>query len=261
MARSSLYEARKRADAVDPERARLRAQVQQLHAESRAAAGSRTLSAQLKAAGEPVGRFKVRRLMRECGLESKQPPKRHYQKPDKPSEVAPNILNRGFEVEAPNRVWCSDVTYIDVAGEWLYLAIVLDLYARRVVGWALSDSPDSQLTCRALELAFELRGQPTGLLMHTDQGSHYTSDEYRKCLRRLGIRHSMSRRGNCWDNSPMERFFRSLKSEWITGRRYSDIRVAIADITDYVSYYYNYRRPHSTNDYMTPTAFEEKNVA
>lgn len=259
--RSSLYEARERAEAVDPERARLRAQVTELHAESRAAAGSRTLSAQLKAEGLAVGRFKVRRLMRECGLESKQPPRRHYRKADKPSEVAPNILDRAFTVEAPNRVWCSDVTYINVGGEWLYLAVVLDLYARRVVGWSLSDSPDAQLTCRALELAFELRGRPTGVLMHTDQGSHYTSDDYCKCLRRLGIRQSMSRRGNCWDNSPMERFFRSLKTEWIAERHYPDIRVAIADITDYVSHYYNCKRPHSTNEYMTPAACEAKAAA
>lgn len=261
MPRSSVYGARERTEALDPERVRLRARITSLHAESRAAAGTRTLSAQLKAAGESVGRFKARSLMRECGLESKQPPKRHYYKAEKPSELAPNILDRAFTVEAPNRVWCSDVTYIDVAGEWLYLAVVLDLHARRVVGWALSGSPDSQLTCRALELAFELRGRPSAVLMHTDQGSHYTSDQYRKSLRRLGIRHSMSRRGNCWDNAPMERFFRSLKTEWLAGIRYNDIRAAINDITGYVSHYYNFKRPHSVNNYMTPAAFEAKIAA
>lgn len=259
--RSSVYEARRRTERCDPDRARLKAQVVELHTESRGAAGSRTLSARLKAAGEPVGRFKARSLMRECGLQSKQPPGRHYRKPESPSEVAPNILDRQFEVEAPNRVWCSDVTYIRVGGEWLYLAIVLDLYARRVVGWALSDSPDSALTCQALRLAFELRGHPTGVLMHTDQGCHFTSDEYRSCLRRLGIRHSMSRRGNCWDNSPMERFFRSLKTEWLPANGYSDVRVAIADITDYVSHYYNWKRPHTHADYKTPAAFEAEQAA
>ena len=127
----------------------------------------------------------------------------------------PNILSREFDVPAPNQVWCGDITYIWAQGKWHYLAVVLDLCARRVVGWALSEKPDADLVVKALDMAYEQRGRPQGLMFHSDQGSQYASRLFRQRLWRYRIRQSMSPRGNCWDNAPMERVFRSFKTEWI----------------------------------------------
>ncbi len=158
-------------------------------------------------------------------------------------------------------VWCGDVTYIWAGARWVfYLAVVLDLYARRAVGWAMSESPDSALTTRALAVAYEARGRPKGVMFHSDQGCQYTSVAFQQQLWRYRIKQSMSRRGNCWDNAPMERFFRSLKSEWIPSQGYPSSGQAIADVLVYVNQYYNHVRPHSTNQYQTPGA-REKAVA
>ena len=153
--------------------------------------------------------------MREMGLESKQPGKHRYKLAVKPSDMANNILNREFNVSQPNQVWCGDVTYIRVGSSWLYLALVIDLYARRIIGWACSDSPDSQLTIKALQVAYEARSKPKKVMFHSDQGCHYTSKAFIQQLGRYKIRQRMSRRGNCWDNAPMERCFRSFKTEWM----------------------------------------------
>ncbi len=125
------------------------------------------------------------------------------------------VLRREFNVNRPNEVWCGDVTYIWTGRRWAYLAIVMDLYARKPVGWAMSLSPNSQLTGQAISMAYEQRGRPSNVMFHSDQGCHYTSTYFRQLLWRYQIKQSMSRRGNCWDNAPMERFFRGLKSEWI----------------------------------------------
>ncbi|EFD5042694.1 IS3 family transposase [Escherichia coli] len=139
----------------------------------------------------------------------------------------------------PNQVWCGDVTYIWTGKRWAYLAVVLDLFARKPVGWAMSFSPDSRLTMKALEMAWETRGKPGGVMFHSDQGSHYTSRQFRQLLWRYQIRQSMSRRGNCWDNSPMERFFRSLKNEWMPVVGYVSFSEAAHAITDYIVGYYS----------------------
>lgn len=135
---------------------------------------------------------------------------------------------------------------------WIYLAAVMDLYARRIVGWALSNRPDSQLTTRALRVAFESRGCPQQLMFQYDQGSHYTSIEFRQMLWRYRIKQSMSRRGNCWDNAPMEHFFRSLKTERVPEHGYASQGQAAADVLRYLTDYYNHQRPHSYNGYRTP---------
>lgn len=171
--------------------------------------------AMMQEEGEQIGRFKVRSLMRELALISKQPGSHAYKKATVERPDIPNTLNRAFDVEAPNQVWCGDITYVWAQGKWHYLAVVLDLYARRVVGWALSEKPDGDLVVNALDVAYEQRGKPQGLLFHSDQGSQYGSRQFRQRLWRYRMRQSMSRRGNCWDNAPMERVFRSLKSEWI----------------------------------------------
>ncbi|WP_371365441.1 IS3 family transposase [Pseudomonas sp. QL9] len=255
--RSSVYAARKRQARVCSRREALRQRVVELHAQSRSAAGARTLSAALRNEGFPAGRYLAARLMKEAGLVSTQRRKHRYRVAKEHSAIAANELARRFNVSRPNQVWCGDVTYIWAGGRWIYLAAVMDLYARRIVGWAMSNRPDSQLTGRALRVAYEARGMPQQLMFHSDQGCHYTSLEFRQMLWRYGIRQSMSGRGNCWDNAPMERFFRSLKSEWIPPSGYVDQPQAEADVLRYVTDYYNHQRPHSHNDYQTPARREE----
>jgi len=194
--------------------------------------------------------------MREAGIQSKQAPKHRYKVAEEESVIAPNLLEREFQVGAPNQVWCGDVTYIWAGVQWLYLAIVMDLYARKIVGWACSDRPDSQLTCAALRIAYESRGKPKGVMFHSDQGSHYSSLTFRQQLWRYQMRQSMSRRGNCWDNSPVERFFRSLKTEWIPKEYYRSYDEAEADVQNYILRHYNVIRGHSYNNYLSPDAAE-----
>ena len=193
--------------------------------------------------------------MREAGVESKQPPNPHYKKAEKPSTVAENLLKREFRREQPNEVWCGDVTYVWSGKQWLYLALVIDLYARRIIGWACSIHPDTELTSQALRIAYHARGKPKGVIFHSDQGCHYTSKSYQQQLARYQIRQSMSRRGNCWDNAPMERCFRSFKSEWMPKSFYSTYEDAEHDIMQYIKYY-NSDRVHSYNDYVTPIEAE-----
>lgn len=151
--------------------------------------------------------------MQSLDLISTQQKRHRYRIAEKESVIAPNHLAREFTVDKPNQVWCGDVTYVWIGSGWLYLAAVIDLYKRRVVGWACSDSLDSALTAKALQMAYESRGRPQGAMFHSDQGCHYTSKRFRQQLWRYQMKQSMSRCGNCWDNSPMERFFRSNKTE------------------------------------------------
>lgn len=236
---------------MDRERQRLRERVVALHKASRCSAGARSLSASLKREGEAVGRYKAARLMSEAGVESKQPG-HVYRVVQEESVVAPNHLNRAFDADAPNQKWNGDVTYIWAGTQWVYLATVMDLYRRELVGWAMSDSPDSELTKKALTVAYESRGCPKNVMFHSDQGCHYTSKSYRRHLWRLRMTQSMSRRGNCWDNAPMERFFRSLKTEWVPKHGYHNPALAKADVLRYITQYYNRIRPHSYNDYEAP---------
>jgi putative transposase len=146
-----------------------------------------------------MSRYIARKRMQELQLVSCQQPKHRYKKVGSAHATASNLLNRQFTPDRPNQVWCGDVTYIWAGSRWVYLAVVLDLYARQVVGWAMSTSPDSELTAKALRLAYQARGQPDGLMFHSDQGCHYTSLKFRQTLWRYRIKQSMSRRGNCWD--------------------------------------------------------------
>jgi len=254
--RSRFYDALEQRDRIDPERQSLCERVACIHRESRGSAGTRTVSAALRAEGHAVGRYKARSLMREAGVSSKQPRRHRYKIAEDESRIAPNHLDRGFKVDRPDQVWCGDVTYIWAGTQWMYLAIVIDLYARRVVGWAMSANPDSKLTVKALSLAYESRGRPKGLMFHSDQGCHYASRLFRQTLWRYRIKQSMSRRGNCWDNAPTERFFRSLKSEWIPRNGYPTMQEAKSDVLRYLSHYYNRVRLHSFNGYKTPVDME-----
>jgi putative transposase len=253
--RKSLNYRRQRARRVDPERERLKELARDIHSTSRHAAGARTISGQLKQQGEAVRRYKARSLMKEAGLVSKQHKRYRYRIAEDESVIALNKLNREFNVSAANQVWCGDVTYVWTGVCWLYLAVVLDLYKRRVVGWACSRRPDSNLTIQALRMAYESRGCPSGVLFHSDQGCHYTSKPFRQQLWRYRIEQSMSRRGNCWDNAPMERFFRSFKTEWMPGNGYQYFTEAEQDIAQYMKYY-NHDRGHSVNGYLSPAQAE-----
>lgn len=256
--RSCYYAHRLRRCRVDARRVALRSQVNQLFNQSRGSAGSRSILGMLREDGVSIGRFRVRRLMRELGLVSKQPGSHAYKQATVERPDIPNRLNREFTPEKPNQVWCGDITYIWAQGRWHYLAAVLDLHARRVIGWAFSPKPDAELVIKALDMAYEQRGKPQQVLFHSDQGSQYASRLFRQRLWRYRMEQSMSRRGNCWDNSPMERLFRSLKSEWIPATGYVTASEAQRDISHYLMHRYNWVRPHQFNDGLPPAVAEEK---
>ncbi|MFG8476509.1 IS3 family transposase [Pseudomonas aeruginosa] len=258
VARSCYYVHRLRRRRVDARRVALRSQVNQLFSQSRGSAGSRSILGMLREEGVTIGRFRVRRLMRELGLVSKQPGSHAYKQAMVERPDIPNRLNREFATEHPNQVWCGDITYVWAQGRWHYLAAVLDLHTRRVIGWAFSAKPDAELVIKALDMAYEQRGKPQQVLFHSDQGSQYASRLFRQRLWRYRMQQSMSRRGNCWDNSPMERLFRSLKSEWVPSTGYLTAQEAQRDISHYLIHRYNWIRPHQFNDGLPPAVAEEK---
>ncbi|OZG70865.1 transposase [Hahella sp. CCB-MM4] len=258
VSRSSYYEHRQRCGRINVEHLQLRARVNRIFTQSRNSAGSRTIAGMLNDEGVMIGRFKVRSLMNELGLISKQPGPHNYKQATLERLDIPNRLAREFTVAKPNQVWCGDITYIWTGQSWSYLAVVLDLFARRVVGWAISSSPDTDLVVKALDHAWEQRGQPSGVMFHSDQGCQYASRKFRQRLWRYRMEQSMSRRGNCWDNAPMERLFRSLKTEWIPRFGYRSLAEARRDIGNYLMSYYNRQRPHAFNDGVAPVVAEEK---
>jgi len=231
--------------------------VKHIHSQSSGSAGARTIATIATTNGTPLSRYRAGRLMKVLGLVSCQMPKHAYKRGGNEHLNIPNHLAREFSPDAPNQVWCGDVTYIWTGNKWAYLAVVMDLFARKPVGWALSSSPDSRLTGKALSMAFESRGRPKGLMFHSDQGCHYTSLAYRQLLWRYQIKQSMSRRGNCWDNAPMERFFRSLKTEWIPEAGLLSLEHARQVIWSYIIGYYSNVRPHKHNLGLTPNQKEK----
>ncbi|EGJ01631.1 putative transposase [Shigella boydii 3594-74] len=245
--RSSYRYWKNRPEKPDGRRAVLRSQVLELHGISHGSAGARSIATMATRRGYQMGRWLAGRHMKELGLVSCQQPTHRYKRGGHEHVAIPNYLERQFAVTEPNQVWCGDVTCIWTGKRWAYLAVVLDLFAIKPVGWAMSFSPDSRLTMKALEMAWETRGKPGGVMFHSDQGSHYTSRQFRQLLWRYQIRQSMSRRGNCWDNSPMERFFRSLKNEWMPVVGYVSFSEAAHAITDYIVGYYSALRPHEYN--------------
>lgn len=243
---------------VNVQRIELRSRVRAFHALSRGAADSRAISQMLRQSGIDAGRWLARRLMQECGLTSRQPVKHRYRANEDSSPALPNLLNRQFNPAASNRVWCGDISFIRLPDTWCYLALVVDLYSRRIIGSALSLTAGADLVCRALRNALETRPRDGRLLFHSDQGVQYKSNKYRKLLWRYGVIQSMSRRGNCLDNSPMERVFRSLKSEWLPKGGYGDFSHAVRDINQWINGYYNVYRPHMNNGGLSPCLHEEK---
>lgn len=258
ISRSCYYAYQCRRQGIDLEGMVFRSRVNELFTQSRGSAGSRSIMTMMREDGISIGRFKVRRLMQEQGLISKQPGSHVYKQVTVERPDIPNRLNRTFDVPEPNQVWCGDITYIWAQGRWHYLAAVLDLYTRRVVGWAFSNKPDAALVIKALEMAYEQRGRPQGVLFHSDQGGQYASRLFRQRLWRYRMQQSMSRRGNCWDNAPMERLFRSLKTEWIPSNGYTTTQEAQRDISHYLMHRYNWLRPHQFNEGLPPAVAEKK---
>jgi len=196
--------------------------------------------------------------MKKLELVICQLPQHAYKKMSQEHVAIPNLLDRQLDVTASNQVWCGDVNFIWTGKRWAYLAVVIDLFARKAIGWAMSHSLDSNLTCQALTMAFESRGKPKGVMFHCDQGCHYTSRQFRQLVWRYRLTQSMSRRGNCWDNSPMERFFRSLKTEWMPTTGYKSFEEARRRINDYIIGYCSEIRPHLYNGGLTPNESEKR---
>jgi len=256
--RSCYYAHCRKRRSPDVERLVLRSRVNELFTQSRSAAGSRSIMFMMREDGIEIGRFKVRKLMSEMKLVSKQPGSHAYKKATVERPNIPNVLNQEFTVSAPNEVWCGDITYVWAQGRWHYLAAVIDLYARRVVGWAFASKPDADLVIKALDIAYEQRGRPRDVMFHSDQGSQYASRRFRQRLWRYQFKQSMSRRGNCHDNAPMERLFRSLKTEWIPTVGYMSASLAQRDIGRFLMQRYNWQRPHQFIGGLPPAVAEEK---
>lgn len=226
---------------------------------SRETYGARRLHQELLELGVACGRHRVRRLMKEEGLKPKKARQfRVTTQSEHSRPVAANVLDQQFEVERPGQVWAGDITYIRTLEGWLYLAILLDLCSRRAVGWSLRSSLDDALTLAALRRALEEHRPPRGLLHHSDRGSQYTSNDYRDLLDAHGIRLSMSGKGNCYDNSPVESFFDSLKTEEVADRVYRSRAEARIQIIDYIVCFYNGQRRHSSLGGLSPIDFERQ---
>ncbi|EHQ8967258.1 IS3 family transposase, partial [Escherichia coli] len=256
--RSSYRYWRKRRDTVNPARVRLCSEIRRAWNQSRGSAGARTLAEMLTQNGVPMSRYRAGRLMKYLNLSSCQPGKHQYKNARQEHTSLPNLLERQFAVPEPDRVWCGDITYLWAGNRWCYLAVVMDLFARRVIGWSLSAHADTALISSALRMAYETRGQPRDVVFHSDQGSQYTGLKYQQLLWRCRINQSVSRRGNCWDNSPMERFFRSLKTEWVPTNGYAGKDEARQQINDYILNYYNSVRPHHYNGGLAPEESENR---
>ena len=222
--------------------------------------GARRVQKDLAADGLFSGLHRIERLMRLQALKAR--PRRRRLPPDlgdRPvGSIAPNVLDRGFEALAPNRKWIADFTYVWTAEGWLYVAAVIDLFSRRVVGWSMSAGMTAQLVTDALVMAIWRRGKPDALLHHSDRGSQYSSEQFQRLMTDHGVVCSMSRSGNVWDNAAMESFFSSLKTERSGQKTYRTRDEAKADVFDYIERFYNPRRRHSTLGYMSPVELEEK---
>jgi len=244
-----------------PESARLSdpqavALLRAIHTEFKGAYGSRRMHRELKGRGHRIGRSRVERLMREHGIRARH--KRRYKATTDSRHslpVAGNVLARNFAVQAPNCVWSSDITYIATHEGWLYLAVVLDLFNREVVGWSLKPRMTAELVTDALSMAWFRRKPAPGVLLHSDRGSQYASHAMRGKLAQYAMVASMSRKGNCWDNAPTESFFNSLKNERVHATVYATRQQAIADVFQYIEGFYNRRRRHSTLGYRSPVEF------
>lgn len=223
--------------------------------------GYRRLHDELLDEGYCLSRERVRRRMHKLHLKAKQRRKyKHTTDSNHTKPVAENILDRNFTMNTPNQAWVCDITYVRVNQQWLYLAIVLDLYSRRIIGWAMDTQMESSLVCQALTMALLHRGYPSKVIVHSDRGSQYCSDDYQAILTAYDLTCSMSRKGNCWDNAVAESFFHTLKTEWIYQHKLESVTQTKSMILWYIEAYYNRVRKHSHLNYLSPVQFEEKMI-
>lgn len=258
VSRSGYYVWRKKSPSKRQQaNASLLDKIRTVHHDSGASYGSPRIYQALKEQGLPCSENRVARLMREDGLRAKT--KRRFKATTNSKHnmpVAPNLLNRDFSPAEPNQVYAGDITYIWTNEGWLYLAVVIDLFSRSVVGWAMDKRMTRQLVMDALSMAVQRRRPPPGLIFHSDRGSQYASEDFQSLLVKHDMRCSMSRKGNCWDNAPVESFFGSLKQELVFHQRYATRFHARQSIFEYIERFYNRRRLHSTLGYKSPADYE-----
>ncbi|MFP2962870.1 IS3 family transposase, partial [Myxococcus sp. 1LA] len=224
---------------------------------SRGTYGSPRVHAELRAKGRRVSRKRVARLMGQQGLAARRTRRFVHTTDSRHTQpVASNVLARDFSADAPNRTWVTDITYVWTRQGWLYLAVVLDLFSRLVVGWAMGEFIDRHLVLGALDMALKRRRPPRGLLHHSDRGSQYSSEDYQRALASRGIECSMSRKGNCWDNAVAESFFSTLKMELVHDADFATRDQARAALFEYIEVFYNRQRRHSTLGYVSPVEYE-----
>jgi len=234
------------------------AKVQHYFAQGRGTYGTRRIKYLLAQEGLQVSRRRIGRILRQAGLRCKT--RRKFKAPSTAGQaqtVAPNQLNREFTVDVPDRVYVGDITYLPTGEGWLYLAVVLDLCSRAVVGWAMANHMRAELVNQAFSMALYQRQPAAGLIMHTDRGSQYGADSYRQLLIQHGIAPSMSRKGNCWDNAVAESFFHTLKTELIYLEDYDTHQQAQTAVFEYIEVFYNRQRCHSANGYLAPLLYEQ----
>ena len=261
VSRASYYRRCKRQTrTVCAKRQQLRAHVKSLFEASGRSYGSRRIKMALMAQDIMVGRYQIRHVMRELDIRLVWK-KAFVRTTDSQHKlpVAENLLDQRFNPIQPNQAWVGDITYIRTQSGWLYLAAVMDLCSRKIVGYAMSSRMTADLVCTALQLAIQMRQPPAGLIVHTDRGSQYCSAQYQSLLTCYNIRCSMSGKGNCYDNAVMERFFLSLKTERVWQQHYANHQEAIRDISRYIVVFYNGVRLHSTLGYQSPNQFEQVN--
>jgi len=222
--------------------------------------GSPRIHAELKAQGRGVSRGRIERLMRHHGIRAIMARPRRVRTTDSHHDfpIAPNLLDRNFTASAPNRIWLADITYVETGQGWLYLATVMDLYSRRIVGWAMQDHLRAELPLAALRMAISAKRPGAGLIHHSDRGVQYASADYRKMMQSAGFKVSMSRKADCYDNAPMESFFHTLKTELVHHRHYATRKEATRDIFAYIEGFYNRTRRHSAIGYLSPIEMELK---
>jgi putative transposase len=238
---------------------RLLVKIKRSHQASRHTYGSPRICAELRAGGETCSRKRVSKIMKKSGIAAKM--KRRFKvttRANPEATVAPNILQQNFSAEMPNQRWVADFTYVSTHEGWLYVATVLDLFSRRIVGLAMNERMTDDLVIAALEQALIHREYPTGIVHHSDRGSQYTSKDFRELLKKHGIIPSMSGTGNCYDNAAMESFYHTLKTEHIYFENYSTREQAKQSIFEYVEVFYNRQRRHSTLGYLSPVAYENQ---
>jgi putative transposase len=235
-------------------------EIKRVHRNTSGRYGSPRIHAELKAQGHGVSRGRIERLMRHHGIRAITAPTRRVRTTDSRHDfpIAPNLIGRNFTATAPNRMWLADITYVETAQGWLYLSTVLDLYSRRIVGWAMEDHLRADLPLAALKMAISAQRPGAGLIHHSDRGVQYASESYRKAIRSAGFLASMSRKGDCYDNAPMESFFHTLKTELVHHRKYATRAEATRDIFAYIEGFYNRIRRHSAIGFISPIEMELK---